>query len=880
MQHTLFQKTINNLNNYNLLIQTTEGGKSYVYFAVTITNNDEVMGAEFYLYLTNQAGDNTGEGVELFTVVVGNQTLIQRQVGDNAPTGDFMFEDTGDGFMFMAYLNESALSCVDNGYLTITSISSSYFGANTQLTITDPSGSTISGATNFKLQLRGDGTSSGVAFIATISDGENEMSAIIALALPTSSGGDDNYDDTTNAGYYDEYISIHVEGMYGTSMDFEVNDGVINFTDWSILYCLEATVMRPDVCVQLLDSNQNELTGDPQRGVVYCFQNAGTYTLNVYNAEGEIVETFTINVNGNFDKTVVTVEFGELTLTETCDETWEPVGDFVYTMDMSTQEAYIINFKGYLGAEALESARVSMKGMPIITLDSIDSIFADSLYYDASGLNQIAELQNVELEGTQDAYGNYYVSFYIINEWNLGDGYIMDAIMNVSLYLCSRESYLASLDYPLTIGVGTNSLDFRVAMDDIGEFGDFDFDSYYSGVPYIELERSSLNLVADTETSVGGDTSEMPTLEHANVTLTWHKAYQDYSYCVLGMEAFGLLMSEEFTFDELIAEGLIYRCTDLNNNTATIPMTFMDGMAFLMVGLDGLTVENIAEESFAIVLFLIKGEATLEDFENMMNDDSMGGGVELSIPDIEITVGKQILTRQNGDFMINYENGELVGWLDCTYDEIVQIGDNGNYINLDSIVVSEECELRDGYERSLNFTNAQVAVFGFEYGLCAEIRVYSQNGSSFRILLVVDNSVSDDTVGGDDNNNVQMTFTSLPTDIELEIVVGSQTLTADDFDYCQEYNLIVGRLNSTEQQLVSDGYATITSLTTNLEGRVIDANSDEIDLSGSFEVCSADTGIMGVALIIGIQRNQTIYTIFLLFAEEDKNSTSSGVTIG
>ena len=126
----------------------------------------------------------------------------------------------------------------------------------------------------------------------------------------------------------------------------------------------------------------------------------------------------------------------------------------------------------------------------------------------------------------------------------------------------------------------------------------------------------------------------------------------------------------------------------------------------------------------------------------MMNDDSMGGGVELSIPDIEIVVGTQTLSTTNGDFAFDYNYGEVIGWLDYNYEDIVQSGEYGNYIDVDSVIISAECELRDGYEKSLSFTDAQVTVFNTnEYGLCAEIRVYVSNGFSFRIFLVFADSV-------------------------------------------------------------------------------------------------------------------------------------------
>jgi len=856
---------ITNFASFDLRIQKSSSGNAYVYFKVLLTAGEQVEGAEFYLYLPEQNGgddnqdpDEPEETVELFKVVAGNQTFTQIQMPNSAPTGDFEFiVDEGGNVIFVAYLNESAFTCIDEkGYFTVTSISSSYLGEGTTITLTDYAGNPIESSTNFKVRVFVESTEAIVMFNAAISD---EMSAMIVLLLPIQSGDTEE----NEGGYYsDEFVYISIMGMYGAGFDFEVVDNVIDITNWNLSYDLECGSNGPNIYVMLLDSDGNELTGEFKVGIQYCFQYADTYTILVYNGQGEEIETFTINLSGDFSP-LFSVTFDGTTLSESCDETLEPVGDFTYTMDMSNQERFMANFKGYIGSSAKDKIMMTMASGRTLKLDNIGGIWSDKLYYDTEGTKPITGLNNVVLEVKVDAYNNMYVMFCIIEHIDMG--YVtMDVVMNVSLYLCSRDEYKASLDYPLTIEIGQNTLDFRAKPNDVGEYGDMDFDTYYSGVPYIELERNTLGLVDDA----------------TEVTLTWNKTFSDYSYCVFTMEAFAYLESGELDFDELIKQGYIYYCNDSENNTVKIPMQFMSGMSFLMVGMEGFTGEIISETDIMIMVFLIKGEATLEDFGDMMEGPD-GPETSMPIPDIEITVGEQILSTMYGDFQVDYDYYELYAWLEYNHDDLVQYGETNAYINVDSIIISAECELFNGCGQSITFEDAQVAIFNYRYGASAEIRVDMTNGFSFRIFLIFADSIPD---GSGESGNVSgkddMTFTSLPDSIDLEIEVNGEVLTSKDFIISQSQPIIVAQLSSTRDELIQDnGTVIITSLETNLGDDVFDGYRENVDSTKDFEVASFNT-YLGIGVVIIIENEYSSYQIILLFADSDDAMSNSSSSFG
>ena len=118
-----------------------------------------------------------------------------------------------------------------------------------------------------------------------------------------------------------------------------------------------------------------------------------------------------------------------------------------------------------------------------------------------------------------------------------------------------------------------------------------------------------------------------------------------------------------------------------------------------------------------------------------------GGEITMAIPDVEITIKDQTLSTTNGDFYTD-QYGQMIGRLSYIREELIEYGEISEYIVVNNILINAECQLFDGYNRSITFENAIISVFNFnEYGLCADIRVQMAQGYTFRILLVFADSV-------------------------------------------------------------------------------------------------------------------------------------------
>lgn len=285
---------------------------------------------------------------------------------------------------------------------------------------------------------------------------------------------------------------------------------------------------------------------------------------------------------------VLEVVVGDKTFTEVVDPSTEmPTGDFEMQVLNDSETAMEYMFIAYLGTYEEIPATV--------TLNSIYCMYTGTMT-DLVSQQTFTALKNVTLTVGIIGYDTIPCVAYSI-VFSPAAGFTMT--VDVVLYLMDKSN----VAYPAVITIGENSYNFKLNAMSF-DFGDVEMDTN-NGYFYI------------TETIKNqGATS---------ITIRLDKVWSDYSYMVLIGDAYdNYVKNVDYTtayIDGLLQTGnYAFRVTSAENLTMTIPITFVDGLAYFDIACEGF-VGYLPENSghgltFVRVYIVIEGVGQLPEGDN------------------------------------------------------------------------------------------------------------------------------------------------------------------------------------------------------------------------------------------------------------------------
>jgi len=311
---------------------------------------------------------------------------------------------------------------------------------------------------------------------------------------------------------------------------------------------------------------------------------------------------------------VLEVVVGDKTFTEVLDEELGmPMGDFEMQVlnDSDTEQEWL--FIAYLGHyEELPEE---------VELTSIYCMYTGTMTDLISG-ESFTALEEVTLQvGTIGNDAVPCVAYSIV----FSPVPNVTITVKVVLYLIDESEK----QYPAVVTIGENTYDFKLnAMN--YDFGDLNIDMN-NGYFYITETTANQNVTS--------------------ITITLDQVYEDdYSYMVLIGDAYdgymeNVELNEDGVYNSNYIDGLLavtdntkqaFRVTDPENLTMTIPITFVDGLAFFDIASEGflgyLPEDYVHDMTFVRVYIVIEGVGQLPE------GDNGNQGVNPGVTPLEFTV--------------------------------------------------------------------------------------------------------------------------------------------------------------------------------------------------------------------------------------------------
>ncbi len=385
---------------------------------------------------------------------------------------------------------------------------------------------------------------------------------------------------------------------------------------------------------------------------------------------------------------VLEVVIGENTFTQVLDpEGSEAYGDFEMYLLSDSNTGMEMTFTACLG---------TYEEIPqTLTLDSIYCVYEGVMTDLVSGQTFTA-INDVTLEvGVIENNVTPCVAYSIA--FTPQQGYTV--IVNVVLYLIDKTD----VPYPVQITIGENSYDLKLNVMSF-DFGDFtmDMDNYYL---YIT------------------ETAEAQSL--TQITVTLDRVWTNYSYMVLIGDAYDRYVQDievnhvfnSDYIDALLADGTqAFRVTDAENLTMTIPVQFVEGLAYFDIAVEGfvgyLEEDYVHDMTFVRCYIIIDGIGNPPQ-NNNGEDVNPGGGNGSEKPEIPeelpldtefiITIGSETLmfdellcydTEYIGEFaqhaseLINEEDMAISATITTNLE-----GEFGTMGNIYEITPNEEMEI-------------------------------------------------------------------------------------------------------------------------------------------------------------------------------------------
>lgn len=564
------------------------------------------------------------------------------------------------------------------------------------------------GAYNYRIEIEAtDGTKT--SLIVTVS----------SIAGPDGPSMPDETDTTVFFGAFDFFYN-----QFEITSTEKDGEEVVVLEDWSSSYGFVAysSYITLDFYKVNQDTTKTLLLEDKSQ-INYHFQETGTYLIVATALDGVTTRNITVEVKSLAP--LFSIEYGTddvVTLTQTVDNRNLPVGDFIYYVNMMEMDFTNAYFEGYLGT--FETIPNSIK------LNKIVTPYVDSVYTDATDKTSLlASLENVELQVKLGADGYHYVEFFIIGQTSEYDNNgtpndpsddrynTYDVAMNITLYLCARETRVT---YPakITIGADGNTTDYNVRgdMTRVYDHGDVGFDNS-NGCGFISATREQLGMTADATT--------------ASITITLQKAFDDFSYVIVSQAGYKAVLAGTYTkLSDLIANGLAFKATE-SAKSFEVPITFNQGYATVWCVTEGYAYDMFMNNTCMPLMIQIEGEYNSEIAH-------LPEGFEASV-----TIAGKTVSTENGDFVAIDQYEEFFAHIDAKLEDVlVEPEQSANYVVATSISVSLDAILKDSTGNAIGTTNAQLVIVNYgDFGLIAEIRVVIEElEEDFRLFIVFEDS--------------------------------------------------------------------------------------------------------------------------------------------
>ncbi len=524
-----------------------------------------------------------------------------------------------------------------------------------------------------------------------------------------------------------------------------------------------------------------------------------------------------------------------------------------------------------------------------IKLDSISSMYDDvATITDLMSETQktITNTTNVELTVGTVPGDTVPLAGYLISLTETipnGDGQTveMNIMINVVFYLIDKSD----IAYPAVISVGQNNYNFKFSSTSFS-FGDvmMDMDTYY-----FYINETSANVQDITE-----------------ITITLSNAYDDYSYMVLIGDAYDGYMTnveragvkDPSYIQALLAQTenkKAFKATE-GNLTMTIPVTFVDGIAYFDIAAEGFVgyiADSDYDMTFNRVYILVDGAKLPagDDGEEGYPDDGYGTMENI----LHVTANGRTLTQaiKIGSMPISYEG---------SFD-VVSNGDSGYFVGyigssafvegittytIDLIQITEfASQFYETLWITDQFNSNSPITLTNNQAIGVKLTVGIHNGHNCVAFTLDDSSIvylyMEDASNGENSGSgspVVDEILSLPEDVTISVTVNNVTKAEKDFQYSKNYGAYFVRfsgMNIVDIMNKETCKLTISSFSTNLGTIFSSRNNDVIyDTSGSFDIEVGCHGL-GYSAYFFVQIENVACPIILLFDDSESLNNGGGV---
>ena len=407
--------------------------------------------------------------------------------------------------------------------------------------------------------------------------------------------------------------------------------------------------------------------------------------------------------------------------------------------------------------------------------------------------------------------------------------------------------YLSEKTYPAVISVGENDYNFK-------------FNYYSFNFGDVEMDEDTYCFYIN-ETS-----ANVKDIESVSITLS--KAYDDYSYMVLTGDAYDNYCTnveqagaknDEYIKSLLAATETkqAFKATE-DNLTMTIPVTFVDGVAYFDIaceGFAGYIVDSDFDMTFTRFYILVDGAKLPGDESGVVPDNviELPEGVEIYITVNGVSKTETDFRYSNnyGAYFVTFSGMNIA---DIMNKETGKLTITSFSTNLGTRFSSRNDDVV--YDISGSF-NVEVGPMGLGYSAYFFVQI---ENAGHPIVLLFDDSESLNNGGGTENPDNSGSEEPLPDEPMEEVVLISVTINGT------AYNLY----ENTEGEIYQDEYGYYANIgtellpTDNLEGEYLPV--DEIYINGA--TCILDN-YDPVGEFIELDENGCITQIPLMIAVYD-----------